>query len=306
MRIGLPGLGSTPDAILRHAQRAEEDGFTSLWYSSATAGDPLVAIALAGRQTSSVELGTAVLQTYACHPVLQAARSAAVVAAIGATGRFTVGVGPSHEPIVDGMLGLSYSRPGRHTEEYVSILAGLLRGETIAHNGDEFRVHAGPPQLLDGAEVPVLVSALGTRLLRAAGQYTAGTILWMANARAVADHVVPVIGKAAADAGRPQPRIVAGLPVAVHDDVDEARQVAAVQYAVYGQLPNYQRILDRGGIASPAEAVIVGDEDSVRTQIQALFEAGATDVWTAPFTVGEDKTASRARTRELLKELATS
>jgi F420-dependent oxidoreductase-like protein len=304
MRIGLPGLGSSPDRIVQQAERAEADGFTSLWYASAVAGDPLVAMALAGRATSTIELGTAVLQTYACHPVLQATRAASVAAAIGTPGRFTLGVGPSHQPFVEGALGLSYATPGRHTDEYVQVVAGLLRGEHVRLDGDELTVNAGPVALADGAEIPVLVSALGPRLLRVAGQHAAGTILWMANARAVEEHVAPRISKAAADAGRPHPRIVAGLPVAVHDDVGEARSVAAQQFAAYGTLPNYQRILERGGVAGPADAAVLGDEAAVTAQIEALFAAGATDVWAAPFPVGDDRSASRARTRALLVELA--
>jgi alkanesulfonate monooxygenase SsuD/methylene tetrahydromethanopterin reductase-like flavin-dependent oxidoreductase (luciferase family) len=92
--------------------------------------------------------------------------------------------------------------------------------------------------------------------------------------------------------------------VAVHDDVAEARSTAAEQFVVYGQLPNYQRILGRGGVASPAEAAIVGDEGSVTAQLQALVDAGATDVWAAPFPVGDDRQGSRSRTRALLQELA--
>jgi len=306
MRIGLPGSGTTVERVVRQAEQAEADGFTSLWYASAVLGDPLVAMALAGRATSTIELGTSVLQSYACHPALQANRTAAVAAAIGTPGRVTLGVGPSHRPVIEGMLGMSYDTPGRHTEEYVQIVAALLRGEPVDFAGDEFRVAAGPPALVDGTEIPVLVSALGPRLLRVAGQHSAGTILWMANAAAIERHVAPRIRKAAADAGRPAPRIVAGLPVAVHDDVAEARAVAAAQFQVYGTLPNYQRILAHGGAAGPAEAAIVGDEAAVTAQIERLFEAGATDVWAAPFPVGNDRSASRTRTRALLAELATS
>lgn len=128
----------------------------------------------------------------------------------------------------------------------------------------------------------------------------------MANARAVETHVVPHITKAAADAGRPAPRIVAGLPVAVCDDVAQARAVAAAQFSIYGQLPNYQRILAHGGVDGPADAAIVGDEASVAAQLQSLVDAGATDVWAAIFPVGDDAAASRRRTRALLKELAAS
>jgi F420-dependent oxidoreductase-like protein len=306
MRIGLPGTGTTVDRVVRQAEQAEADGFTSLWYASAVLGDPLVAMALAGKATSTIELGTSVLQSYSCHPALQASRIAAVAAAVGTPGRVTLGVGPSHRPVVEHMLGMSYDRPGRHTEEYVQIVAALLRGEPVDFTGEEFRVATGAPALVDGAEIPVLVSALGPRLLRVAGQHSAGTILWMANAAAVERHVAPRIRRAAAGAGRPAPRIVAGLPVAVHDDVAEARSVAASQFQIYGTLPNYQRILAHGDATGPEEAAIVGDEAAVTAQVEALFEAGATDVWAAPFPVGDDRSASRARTRALLKELANN
>jgi F420-dependent oxidoreductase-like protein len=204
------------------------------------------------------------------------------------------------------MFGISYATPGRHTDEYTQILTQLLRGKQVSFKGEEFNVNAGPIAVSDGVEVPVLVSALGTRLLRVAGQYAAGTITWMANAKAVEEHVAPRIQKAASDAGRPEPRIVVGLPVAVHDDVSEARSAAAEQFVIYGQLPNYQRILERGGVNAPSEAAIIGDEASVSGQVEALFAAGATDLWAAPFPVGDDRSASRARTRALLRELANS
>lgn len=305
-RIGLPGVGSSVEQIIRNAERAEADGFTSLWYAGATMGDPLVAIALAARATSRIELGTGVVQTYPCHPVLLANRAAAVVAAIGTPGRFTLGVGPSHRPVIEGVLGLPYETPGRHTDEYVQIVAPLLRGEPVRFAGQEFRVNATPPALVDGAPIDVLVGALGPRLLRVAGQHGAGTITWMANATAIERHVAPRIRDAASQAGRSEPRIIAGLPIAVHDDVAEARATAAELFSIYGTLPNYQRILEHGGVAGPADAAIVGDEVSVAAAIAALFEAGATDVWAAPFPVGDDRSASRARTRTLLKELANS
>jgi alkanesulfonate monooxygenase SsuD/methylene tetrahydromethanopterin reductase-like flavin-dependent oxidoreductase (luciferase family) len=149
----------------------------------------------------------------------------------------------------------------------------------------------------------VLIAALAARLLRVAGEYTDGTILWMANERAVETFVSPRIRAAAEAAGRPAPRIVAGLPVVVHDDVDEARQAAAEQFAVYGTLPNYQRILAHGDAAGPADAAIIGDEKVVTARVQALFDAGVTDLWAAPFIVGKDRDGSRRRTRELLASL---
>jgi F420-dependent oxidoreductase-like protein len=207
--------------------------------------------------------------------------------------------------VIEGMYGYSYEHAGRHTEEYVTVLAALLRGEAVDFEGDDFRVHRGALPAPPAVPVPLLVSALAPRLLRVAGQMADGTILWMANAAAVATHVAPRIRAAARAAGRPEPRIVVGLPVAVHDDVDEARTVAAEQFAIYGTLPNYQRILAHGGLDRPADAAIVGDEAAVTAQIEAIFEAGGTDLWANPFPVGGDRAGSRARTRALLQHLAT-
>ena len=304
MRIGLTGGAATADRIVQQAVEAESDGFSSLWYASAVYGDPLAAMAAAGRATTTIELGTSVLQTYTCHPVLQANRAASTAGVMNRPG-FTLGIGPSHRPPIEDVYGLSYEGVGAHTEEYVAVLASLLRGESVKHDGDHFRVHV-PAVTASPQPVSLMLSALAPRLLRVAGEQTDGTILWMANARAVEAHVAPRITAAASSAGRPAPRIVAGLPVAVHDDVSEARSTAAEQFAGYGVLPNYRRILDIGGAPGPADAAIVGDEAAVTEQIEALFAAGVTDVWAAPFPVGVDRAASRQRTRALLKELANA
>ena len=78
MRIGLNGGASTVDRMVEQAVATEAEGFSSLWYPSAVGGDPLVAMALAGRATTTLELGTAVLQTYTSHPALMANRVPAV------------------------------------------------------------------------------------------------------------------------------------------------------------------------------------------------------------------------------------
>jgi alkanesulfonate monooxygenase SsuD/methylene tetrahydromethanopterin reductase-like flavin-dependent oxidoreductase (luciferase family) len=184
------------------------------------------------------------------------------------------------------------------------VLTSLLRDGSADLDGDDFQVHIPLGRVAPEVAVPVLVAALAPRLLRVAGETADGTILWMGNAVAVATHVAPRIRAAADAAGRPAPRIVAGLPVAVHDDVDEARQTAATQFAGYGVLPNYRRLLDIGGADGPADAAVVGDEATVTAGIEALFESGATDVWAAGFPVGEDRKGSMARTRALLQDLA--
>lgn len=303
MRIGLSGGAASAERMVEQAKKAEADGFSALWYAGAIGGDPLAAMAMAGAATSTIELGTSIVQTYTCHPTLQAQRALAVSNAIGREG-FTLGIGPSHHPVIEDVLGMAYDHPGRHTEEYTRILAPLLRGEAVSFRGEDLTANVaerGAP----AHRVPLLIAALGPRLLRVAGELADGTILWMGNARAIESHVSPRIRAAAEGAGRPEPRIVAGLPVAVHDDVAEARAAAAEQFTVYGTLPNYQRLLEHGGASGPGDAAIVGDESAVAAGIQGLFDAGATDVWAAIFPVGDDRSGSRARTRALLNDLVS-
>jgi F420-dependent oxidoreductase-like protein len=302
MHIGLTARGSTVDEIVEHARWAEAQGFNSVWFSSVTAGDPLVAMAIAGRSTSSIELGTAILQTYPCHPVLQANRVAAAAEAMGRPG-FALGIGPSHERWIEGLYGLSYDHPGRNTEEYVRILTALFRNEAVDFSGQDWSAHS-PAGVPLAHPVQVLVAAMSPRLLRVAGTMTDGTVLYLATAKVIESRVVPQIRQAASAAGRPAPRIVAGMPVAVHDDVTEARNAAAQYSAMFGSLPNYLRVLAEGGYASFAEAAIVGDEASVAAQVRALVDAGATDVWAGIFPVGDDAAASLRRTTDLLGQIA--
>ena len=302
MLIGLTGGGASVDRVVRQAKEAEADGFSALWYASIVTGDPLVAMAIAGRETSTIELGTAVLQTSPCHPLLQANRVSSVVDAMGRPG-FTLGIGPSHEPVIRGAFGMSYDHPGRSTDEYLQILTALLRGENVDFDGSDWSAHTAGRAVPPSHPVPVLLSALGPRLLRVAGEHADGTVLWMAPARAIETHVAPKLHAAAAAAGRPAPRIVAGLPVAVHDDIAEARAAASASSSMYAQMENYTRILEIGGAGTPADAAIVGNESSVTSQLQSLLDAGATDIWAAVFPVGDDRRASTRRSKDLLRDL---
>ena len=298
MKIGLSAGGSL-DRMIGQVQEAEADGFDSVWFAGGVSADPLTVIALAGRATERIELGTSIIPTYPRHPLAMAQQAAGVQQAIGGVGRFTLGIGVSHRPAVEDLLGIPYDRPGKNMREYLSVLRPLLHEGRVAYEGEFYNVKGQmAPQPL-----PVLVAALAPVMLRATGALAEGTITWMANARAIETHVSPILRAAAADAGRDEPRIVVGLPVAVCDDEDEGRAEAAKQFAGYGQLPNYRRILDHGGAEGPGDAAVVGDEASVTAQLQGLLDAGGTDVWAAIFPVGGDRRASRDRTRTLLQDL---
>jgi alkanesulfonate monooxygenase SsuD/methylene tetrahydromethanopterin reductase-like flavin-dependent oxidoreductase (luciferase family) len=125
----------------------------------------------------------------------------------------------------------------------------------------------------------------------------------MTGPKTVETHIAPGITAAARDAGRPAPRIVVGLPIAVCDDPAVAKAAAAGAFAVYGGLPNYRRMLDKEGAAGPADVAIVGDEAEVERQLRVVANTGATDFLAAVFPAGADARASLARTRALLQSL---
>lgn len=280
--------------------RAEKDGFDAIYFGQVFGPDVMTVLALAGQKTSRIELGTSVVPTYPRHPHVMAQQALTVQAAAG--GRFNLGIGLSHATVVEGMWGLSYDRPGVHMKEYLSVLLPLINEGRVSFNGEIFRVNA-TLQVPTPQPPPVLVAALAPMMLRMAGEQTAGTITWMVGPRTLESHIVPRISKAASEAGRPAPRIVVGIPVAVVDSVDEAREKAARSFQVYGGLPNYQRVLEKEGVEGPKDIAIVGDEAEVERRIKDFASAGGTLLLAGAFPVGDDPKASLARTGECLKGL---
>jgi F420-dependent oxidoreductase-like protein len=302
MRIGISSfsVGPSLDEQLKVAVDADEAGFDSIWFHHIFGHDALTLAALAGPITKRIEVGTAVAQTYARHPFIMAQQALTIQAA--ASGRFTLGIGPSHKVLVQDMWGIPYERVAENVREYLSVLRPLLDQGNVAFSGEQYRV-VGALQIPDRSPCSVLISALAPMMLRIAGELADGTLTWMTGPKTVAEHIVPRINSAAEEAGRPQPRVGVSLPVAVTDDVAAAREAAATLFEMYGQLPNYRRVLDREGAAGPADVTIAGDEADVERQIRALADVGATDFVAWAFPVGEDAQSSVARTWSLLKGL---
>ncbi|MFQ5507107.1 MAG: TIGR03564 family F420-dependent LLM class oxidoreductase, partial [Planctomycetota bacterium] len=217
----------TLDRFVADAKRAEDDGFDFLSVPSIFAHDAVGALTVAGRETSRIELATGVVPTPPRHPFALAQQ--ALTAQAACSGRFTLGIGLSHKIVIEDMLGLSYAHPAKQMEEYLEVLMPLLNGKPASFHGDALNVNAGL-QVPDAAPVPCIVAALGPRMLGVAGRLADGTATWMVGRKTLAAHTVPTITKAAAEAGRPAPRIMAALPVAVTNDPDAARAVAAKSF----------------------------------------------------------------------------
>lgn len=304
MRIGL-GIGATRgsegtiDGMIRRIRQAEVNGFAAVWMSHIFGVDAITFLALAGRETRSIELGSFVVPTYPRHPVALA--QAALTAAAASGNRFTLGVGLSHRIVIEDMFGLDYSKPAHHMREYLSVLEPLLRGERVQFRGEEYRV-AAQLNVPGATRPPLLVAALGPRMLALAGEKADGTATWMAGPKYLAGTALPALSAAAARAGRPAPRIAAGFPIAVCGDAAAARAAAAKIFAIYGQLPSYRAVLDIEGAAGPEDVAIVGSEEQVESQIRALADTGVTDLNASLFPVEGDPEAE-ARTYSLLVEL---
>jgi F420-dependent oxidoreductase-like protein len=283
MRHGLMIDVSKPiDGVVEQVSKMAEQGVATAWCSQIFGYDALTLLAVVGREVPGIELGTAVIPTYPRHPVMLAAQGLTTQAATG--GRLVLGIGLSHQIVIEGMFGYSFDRPARHMRDYLSALMPLLSGEAVSHKGETLSANTMAPLDIEvDRPPPVLLAALGPTMLRLAGQHTAGTVTWMTGPATIASHIVPSITKAAEEAGRPAPRVAVGLPVAVTTDVEQARETADRTFAIYGQLPSYRAMLDREGAEGPAQVAIVGDEESVANQIRAFADAGATDFSAAPF-----------------------
>jgi 5,10-methylenetetrahydromethanopterin reductase len=302
MRIGTSvAEPSGPDALAKVADQlraAADEGFASAWMSNIFGLDALTALAVAGSQVPGIELGTAVVPTYPRHPAVLAQQALTVNLAVG--GRLALGIGLSHQIVIEDMYGYSFDKPARHMREYLAVLAPLLAGEAADFSGETVRAHIGLSTPRSGRTVPLLLAALAPQMLLLAGRHADGTVLWMTGPATVRDYIIPAITAAASDAGRPAPRVVCILPVCVTDDPARARADAAKAFAIYGQLPSYRAMLDREGAAGPGDVAIVGAEDAVAEQILALAAAGVTDFVAGEYARGDEG----PRTRALLRKLA--
>jgi F420-dependent oxidoreductase-like protein len=291
VRIGVMFDTEVPfDQMVGQVAGLREAGIQSAWASQIFGYDALTALAVIGREVPDIDLGTAVVPTYPRHPVMLAGQALTVQAAVG--GRLTLGIGLSHQVVIENVFGQSFDKPARHMREYLSILLPLLEGEQVSFAGETLKASTFGPLQIQAPAPPVLVAALGSTMLKIAGRMASGTVTWMTGPDTIEAHIMPTIRQAAAAAGKPDPRIGVGLPVCVTDDVDAARTKAAEVFAVYGHLPSYRAMLDREGAGGPADVAIVGSGAEVRAEIRHLADIGVTDFCGAPFGSGDEIKAS--------------
>ena len=280
-------------------QQLADAGLAHAFLSQIFDHDALTMLAAAGAQVPGIGLGTGVVPVYPRHPMVLAQQALSVQSATG--NRLVLGIGLSHQVVVENIWGYSYERPARYMKEYLASLLPLLRGEVVQSSGEMVSTHAFLPIGIPDVEPPmVVVAALAPTMLKLAGTVADGTITWMTGIETVESHIAPSIRAAAEAAGRPAPRVMVSLPVAVTADRERTIERINAALAIYPNLPSYKAMLDKEGAQSPADVAFIGDEETVAASIQRLAAAGATDFVAANAGSGEEQ----VRTLALLSELA--
>jgi 5,10-methylenetetrahydromethanopterin reductase len=286
--------------VVDAARQARAEGFATLWLPQTLTFDAMTALAVAASSVPDVGLGTAVVPIQGRHPI-PLAQQALTVADVAGPGRFTLGIGVTHAPVSEGFYGIPYSEVVDLCREELDALVGLLGPDHTA-SVEGSHLTARGPVMVDTPGPGLLLAALGPKMLELAGTRTDGTVTWMTGPRTLAAQVVPRLREAATGAGRPEPRVVAGLPVCVTADPARARDRVRPRIESAGQMPSYRRQLAAEGLDDVAELAILGSEQEVSERIAALADIGVTELMAD--VVGTE--AETAATTDLLGRLAAS
>ncbi len=292
MEIGIFCPDPTVKGLVDRVIKAHSDGFGHVMIPQLFGYDALTALAVVASHVPDIDVGVGIVPTYRQHPMMLAQQALTVNQV--AAGRLTLGIGVSHQIVVEGLWGLSYERPLRHMREFIDAAMPLLEGQPAAAEGETI-VARGALEI-DAPRPVVVLAALGPKMLDLAGRRADGTTTWMVGPKTLANHIVPTINESANDAGRPSPHVIVSLPVCVTADRGDAMARAAQEFTIYGQLPAYRAMLDREGVRGPEDVAVIGSADEVAERLSQFADGGTTR-----FMANEIGTPNeQAATRELL------
>lgn len=300
--VGIDGPQTLAD-VAAEVAAAEADGFDAVWvpqmppFAGISPWNALTTLAVVGASARTLALGTSVVVAQTQHPLALANQALTAQAATG--GRLTLGVGLSQQPIIEGVYGYRFERPVHFLRDYLSVLLPALGGEAVSFHGDTVSAE-GQYQLPGVTAPPVVLAALGPRMLALAGELTDGTVTAWTGPKTLETHIVPRITAAAEAAGRDAPQVIAGLVVGVTDDPDAARADVVERFGMAASFPSYRAMLDIEGVTGVDELVVLGDEAVVAAEVARYADAGATEVVVVPI----GSAAERRRTVDVLTALA--
>jgi F420-dependent oxidoreductase-like protein len=277
-----PAAANAVDDAVSQASTAFDRGVGHVWLGQRFDVDALTLAAVIASAVPGLGVGTAIVPINPRHPLLVAA--AAQTAQAAAHGNFSLGIGPGGNALQQRAFGILPGKEIAFLREYLTVLRSIRDDGTVDFHGQEL-VASPPlsPAVAGGVPFPIYVAALGPRALRVAGELADGTLSYLAGPRTIEEFIAPTIAQAATGAGRPPPRIIASIPVAVTNQPDAARAEAAKILGFYDQFPSYQKVMAREGVNRAADLAVIGNPDEVIGQLLGYRAAGATDLVLNPF-----------------------
>ncbi|OBI16672.1 LLM class F420-dependent oxidoreductase [Mycobacterium sp. E2327] len=265
------------DDVIEQARRAHELGVGQVWLAQRVNYDAISLAGLIGAAVPGLGVGTSVVPINPRHPLIVA--SLAQTAQAAAHGNFSLGLGLGARQIERQTFGVDWSNSIERLRDHLTILRSVFDNGSVDFRGEELGASpAWPVQVAGGTPVPLYVAAMGPKALRVTGELADGTLPYLAGPRTIGEFIAPAITRAAAEAGRPAPRVIAAVPVVLSDDADAARTYAAEQLGFYQTIPSYQKVIAREGVDSVTELAAIGSEDAVVKQLRRYLDAGATDL----------------------------
>ncbi|MET8796156.1 TIGR03564 family F420-dependent LLM class oxidoreductase [Nocardia sp. NPDC004568] len=227
------------------------------------------------------------------HPLVVASQAQTAHAA--SHRRFTLGLGLGARDLEEPAFGIRTERPIRRLREYLTVLRSVLTTGTVDFTGETVSAAPPLPAAVAGGDRPdIVVAAMGPQAVAVAGELADGIVPFLAGPRTLGGDIVPRAEGAARAAGRPGPRVIAGVAVVVTDRPERVRTRAGEQMAFYDRIPSYRRVLEREGVATAAELAVIGTAAEVEAQLRRYAEAGATELLVTQTDLGgpEDELAT--------------
>lgn len=276
-----PQAPNAVDDVIAQAGRAHARGVRQIWLGQPFDLDSIALAGLVGAAVPGLGVGTSAVPINPRHPLIVA--SLAQTAQAAAHGNFSLGLAlGGHEP-ERRAFGIAPANTVQRLREHLTVLHSVFDDGAVDFHGTEISAAPElPVRLPGGTPVPIYVAAMGPKALQVTGELADGTLPFLAGPRTIAEFIEPTIGKAAAEAGRPRPRIIAAVPVLVSADTDAVRAEAAGQLSFYETIPSYQKVIAREGVDSAADLAVIGTPESVVSQLARYRDAGATDLVLSP------------------------
>ena len=308
--------GRSLDQAIQRVKLADSLGYEAVYLTHVAGRESLTVLTAYALASNRIRIGTGVVPIYTRTPATMAQTAATIDELSG--GRFTLGLGVSHRPVVEGWHGQRIDRPAAEMREYTSIVRAILRGEDPP-DGEKWQTSFRLLRLDPRPELPIYIAALSPTMLRLAGEIADGVVLWLCSPQYIRDVVIPEVttGRERAGLSLDGFDVVAAVPSALTDDRGGAYQAMREDLIPYFGLPFYRAMIERSGFGADIEAydgaagdlnamqqaisadfleqlTAAGDESAVRGGVARYRDAGATSPCIGPIPKTDFEATLRA------------